>query len=66
MVESQKVLNMNFMSIGDDCMVKEEYLIYVDRWWTYIACYFIYHNMIPPLDISIYLALDEEVLKGIE
>jgi len=40
-----------------------EYVFFVNQWWTYIACYFIFGNLIPPMDLSIYLSLDEEILK---
>ena len=43
-----------------------EFWNYVRNWWAYIASYFIFENVIPPMTLSIYLALDEEILKEAE
>jgi hypothetical protein len=39
-------------------------MIYLRNWWAMTACYFIYDNQIPPMELAIYLELDKEILIG--
>jgi len=40
-----------------------DFFNYVRNWWTMTVSYFIFETMISPMDLNIYLALDEEIIK---